>query len=499
MMSKRYVMALDEGSTSARAVLVSMEGQLVSEARNPVVADFPRPGWVELDPVALWQAQRASMEAAMLKVGATTDDIAAVGVTTHRETCMIWDRRTGEPVHPALMWMSKQTDSIVARWKADGLGQLVRERTGLFNDSFFSAPKLAWLIENVPGVRLRAERGELAAGTVDTWLLWNLTGGRSHFTDHSEASRTALFSLGSLTWDKDICAACGVPLPLLAPALASGSMFGEMRPQDVGLPGTAAVPITAIMADQQSGMFGQACFEPGSVKNTYGTAGVLTANTGGKPSVLEGLTASVGWTLDGATDYEAEGVVFHSGQTIQWLRDRLGALQPGDDIEALARTVPDNGGVYIVPAFAGICAPHWVRDAKAGIIGLTLETGRAHVVRAGIEAMAYQTRDNVEALRAGGLPIAELKVDGGATRNALLCQFQADLLGIPVRRPVELERTALGVAHMAGMGVGLWTKQDLADCWQVDRVFEPQMGQDQREALYAGWQAAVRTVTGKVS
>ena len=362
---------------------------------------------------------------------------------------------------------------------------------------FFSAPKLAWLIENVPGVKLRAERGELAAGTVDTWLLWNLTGGRSHFTDHSEASRTALFALETLTWDADICAACGVPLPLLAPALASGSMFGEMRPQDVGVPGTLAVPITAIMADQQSGMFGQACFEPGSVKNTYGTAGVLTANTGDRPSVLEGLTASVGWTLDGKTDYEAEGVVFHSGQTIQWLRDRLGALRDDDDIEALARSVPDNGGVYIVPAFAGICAPHWVREAKAGIIGLTLETGRAHVVRAGLEAMAYQTRDNVEALKAGGLPIAELKVDGGATRNNLLCQFQADLLGIPVRRPTELERTALGVAHMAGMGVGLWTKQDLADRWQVDRVFEPQMGQDQREALYSGWQAAVRTVTGK--
>ena len=498
-MSKRYVMALDEGSSSARAVLVNMDGQIVAEARNPIVANFPQPGWVELDPVALWQAQRASMQAAMHKMGATTDDIAAIGITTHRETCMIWDRRTGEPVYPALMWMSKQTDGIVARWKAEGLDKLVRERTGLFNDSFFSAAKLAWLVENVPGVKLRAERGELAAGTVDTWLLWNLTGGRSHFTDHSEASRTALFALETLSWDEEICAACGVPMALLAPALASGSNFGEIRPQDVGVPGTAAVPITAIMADQQSGMFGQACFEPGSVKNTYGTAGVLTANTGGRPSILDGLTASVGWTLDGKTDYEAEGVVFHSGQTIQWLRDRLGALRPEDDIEALARTVPDNGGVYIVPAFAGICAPHWVREAKAGIIGLTLETGRAHVVRAGLEAMAYQTRDNVEALKAGGLPISDLKVDGGATRNNLLCQFQADILGIPVRRPTELERTALGVAHMAGMGVGLWAKRDLADNWRVDRIFEPKMGQDQREALYAGWQTAVRTITGQAS
>ena len=496
-MSKRYVMALDEGSTSARAVLVNLEGVIVAEARNPVVPAFPRTGWVELDPIALWQAQRASMEAAMAKVGATTDDIAAIGVTTHRETCLIWDRKTGKPVYNAIMWMSKQTDAIVSRWKAEGVDQLVRERTGLFNDSFFSAGKLAWLVENVPGVKARAEKGELAAGTVDTWLVWNLTGGRSHVTDHSEASRTALFNLARLDWDADILAACGVPLPLMAPARPSGFAFGEMRPQDVGVPGTAAVPIMAIMADQQSGMFGQACFEPGSVKNTYGTAGVLTANTGAKPAVLDGLTASVGWTVNGKTDYEAEGVVFHSGQTMQWLRDRLGVLSDGEDIEAVARQVPDNGGVYIVPAFAGICAPHWIREAKAGIVGLTLETGRAHVVRAGLEAMAFQTRDNVEALKAGGLPIPELKVDGGATRNNLLCQFQADILGIPVRRPVELERTALGVAHMAGMGVGLWQQRDLSDNWRVDREFEPRMSADQRESLCAGWDAAVRSVTGK--
>ena len=494
-MSKRYVMALDEGSSSARAVLVDMEGRIVAEARNPIVPLFPRPGWVELDPMALWQAQRDSMRAVMARQGAGAGDIAAIGITTHRETCLIWDRKTGEPIHPVLMWMSKQTDGIVAGWRAAGLDQLIRERTGLFNDSFFSAAKLAWLLENVPGARLRAERGELAAGTVDTWLLWNLTGGRSHATDHSEASRTALFSLATLGWDEDICAACGIPLALLAPALASGAAFGEMRPGDVDVSGSAAVPVTAIMADQQAGMFGQCCFEPGSVKNTFGTAGVLTANTGHRPAVLKGLTASVGWTVGGKTDYEAEGVVFHSGQTMQWLRDRLGVLAESEDIETVARQVPDNGGVYIVPAFAGICAPHWVRNAKAGIVGLTLETGRAHVVRAGLEAMAYQTRDNVEALKAGGLAVPELRVDGGATRNNLLCQFQADILGIPVIRPVELERTALGVAHMAGMGAGLWTQDDLSQRWRAERVFEPQMGADQREALCAGWQKAVTQIT----
>ena len=496
-MSKRYVMALDEGSTSARAVLVNLEGAIVAEARNPVVPLFPKPGWVEIDPIALWQAQRSSMAAVMAKVGATTDDIAAIGVTTHRETCMIWNRKTGEPVHPIIMWMSKQTDGIIARWKAEGLDNVVRQRTGLFNDSFFSAGKLAWLLENVPGVRAKAERGELAAGTVDTWLLWNLTGGRSHLTDHSEASRTALFNLKSLNWDETLCAACGIPMQVLPRALPSNSNFGEMRPSDIGLPGISPVPIMAIMADQQAGMFGQACFEVGSVKNTYGTAGVLTANTGNKQQVLDGLTASVGWSIDDQTDYEAEGVVFHSGQTMQWLRDQLGVLGTGDDVEAVARSVPDNGGVYIVPAFAGICAPHWIRNAKAGIVGLTLETGRAHVVRAGIEAMAYQTRDNVEALRAGGMAVTALKVDGGATRNNLLCQFQADLLGIPVLRPAELERTALGVAHMAGMGVGLWKKSDLSDNWRIDRVFEPEMAEDRREQLYSGWLAALRSVTGK--
>jgi glycerol kinase len=496
-MTPRYVMALDEGSTSARAVLVSLEGQIVSEARNPVTPTFPRPRWVELDPVALWQAQRQSMETAMAKAGATTDDIAAIGITTHRETCLVWDRRTGDPVHPALMWMSKQTDQIVQRWRLDGLDAEFRSRTGLFNDSFFTAAKLAWILENVPGVRERAERGELAAGTVDAWLLWQLTGGRSHFTDHSEASRTALFSLETLDWDEKLTEACAIPHRILPPALSSDSHFGELRPADAGLSGTASVPIMAIMGDQQAGMFGQACFEAGSVKNTYGTAGVLTANSGQRPSILDGLTASVGWTVGGRTAYEIEGVVFHCGQTLQWMRERLGILKPEDDIQEIAQRVPDTGGVYIVPAFAGLCAPHWSRDARASIVGLTLESGAEHIVRAGVEAMAYQTRDNIDVLCAAGIPVPELKVDGGAARSDLLCQFQADILGIPVHRPAELERTALGIAHLAGMGVGLWDQDDLSTGWEAERVFEPAMSERRREELYAGWREAVSTVTGK--
>lgn len=496
-MSRRLAVALDLGSTSARAVVVDASGEVVGEARRPTEPLFPQRGWVELDPWHLWRGLRDSLEEALGAASATTDDIAGAGVTTSRETCLVWDRATGQPIYPAIMWMSKQTDPIVERWRADGLDEEFRARTGLFNDSFFSAAKLAWVLDAVPGARARAEAGELAAGTLDTWLVWNLTGGRSHATDPSEASRTALFSLSDLKWDEVLCEAAGVPVSLLPQVLDSDGFFGEVRPTETGLPGTAPFPITAVMGDQMAGMFGQGCLATGSVKNTFGTAGVLTANTGGKPAILDGLTASVAWTLAGKTDYEAEGVVFHSGQTLQWMRDNLGLVAPDERSEDVAMRAPDSGGVYIVPAFAGICAPHWVRDATASIVGLTLESTGAHVVRAGLEAMAYQTRDNVEAFRAGGFDVPELRVDGGATTNALLCQFQADILGVPVLRPRQLERTALGVAHVAGVGGGLWELEDLAARWEVDRTFEPQISEDQRETLYAGWQAAVRSVISR--
>lgn len=492
----QYALALDLGSTSARAVIVDAGGEVVAEGRRPTEPRFPRRGWVELDPGQLWQALRDSLAEAVHAAGITTDDIAGVGVTTSRETCLMWDRATGEPVHPAIMWMSKQTDPIVERWRSDGLDEVFRGRTGLFNDSFFSAPKAAWLLENVPGVRKRAEAGELAFGTLDTWLVWNLTGGRTHATDPSEASRTALFSLADLAWDDVLCSAAGVPAAVLPGVRASDAGFGEARPAELGLAGTEALRISAVMGDQMAGMFGQGCVATGSVKNTYGTAGVLTANTGDRRVILDGLTASVGWTLGGRTDYEAEGVVFHSGQTLHWLREKLGVLALGERSEDVAARVPDTGGVYIVPAFAGICAPHWVRDASAGIVGLTLESSREHVVRAGLESMAYQTRDNVEAFRAGGFIVEELRVDGGAAANDLLCQFQADILGVPVLRPRELERTALGIAHVAGVSAGLWELEDLATRWKADRVFEPRMSADRREVLYAGWTQAVRTVTG---
>ena len=494
-MSKRLAAALDLGSTSARTVLVNADGEVVAQASRPTDPQFPRRGWVELDPWHLWQGLRDSLAEALASAGATTDDVAGAGVTTSRETCLVWDRATGEPIHPAIMWMSKQTDGIVARWRAEGRDEEFRRRTGLFNDSFFSAAKLAWILETVPGARERAESGELVAGTLDTWLVWNLTGGRTHATDPSEASRTALFSLEDLAWDEHLCAIAGVPLALLPEVRPSDAHFGEARPGELALPGSSPFPVTAVMGDQMSGMFGQGCLSRGSLKNTFGTAGVLTANTGDQPAVLAGLTASVAWTLDGVTDYEAEGVVFHSGQTLQWMREKLGLMTPDERSQDLAEQVPDSAGVYVVPAFAGICAPHWVRDATASIVGLTLETTRAHVVRAGLEAMAYQTRDNVEAFRAGGFDVVELRVDGGAAGNDLLCQFQADILGLPVLRPRQLEQTAMGVAHVAGVAGDLWKMEDLGARWSAERVFEPQMTEDRRAELYDGWCVAVRSVT----
>ncbi|TFD63333.1 glycerol kinase GlpK [Cryobacterium sp. Hh38] len=496
-MSKRYVLALDEGSSSARAILVDPDGRIVSESATPIKARFPSTGWVELDPWDLWNAAKGAMDRTMAQAGVTASDIAAVGVTTHRETCLIWDRQTGQPVYNAIMWMSKQTDDIVARWSADGLDGQIRARTGLRNDSFFSAGKLAWLLEHVPDVRRRAQLGELAAGTVETWLLWNLTGGRSHLTDPSSASRTALFNIGECKWDEWLCAAYGIPMELLPEVVPSDSCFGYL--DAAVLPGghAASVPVMAILADQQAGLFGQACLEAGSAKNTYGTAGVLTVNVGDAPLIVDGMTSSVAWTLGGRTTYEAEGVVFHSGQTLHWLRDKMRAIDSSESSEALAASVPDNGGVYFVPAFAGLCDPHWDRNVRGAIVGLTLETGIEHVVRAALEAMAYQTRDNIDALARGGMRIPTLKVDGGGIANDFLCQFQADILGIAVHRPHGLERTALGVAHVAGSGVGLWNgADDIAVSWRVERVFEPAMSETRREELYAGWQDAVTAARG---
>ena len=483
-----YILALDEGSTSARSVLVDSTGAIVHEARAPVMWRRPRPGWVELDPVVLWQTQLDTIKRVLHAAEADPGDVAAVAVTSHRETMVVWDRRTGEPVHDAIVWISSQTDDIVARWRAQGLDDEFRDRTGLRNDSFFSAAKLVWLLESVPGVRARAEAGDLLCGTIDCWLVWNLTGGRAHVTDPSCASRTALFNLRSLAWDVGLCELLGVPMSLLPEVRPSDDTFGWV--DDSVLDGQ--VPVRAVLADQQASMYGQACFGTGEAKNTFGTAGVLCVNSGTEPLLVDGLTSSVGWSALGDTRYELEGVVFHSGQTMQWLRDGLGLLASTDDIEALASAVPDTAGVYLVPGFGGLCAPYWDRRARACIVGMTLETTKAHVVRAALESMAYQTVDILHALERGGLQVTALKVDGGAAKNNLLCQLLADLSGLQIQRPRELERTALGVALMAGTGVGMWNgPADVESIWALDRVFDPQTDDASRYARRAGWLDAV--------
>ena len=487
----RYILALDEGSSSARAVLIDGDGNIVSEASRTIDPIFPQPGWVELSPADLWDAPKACIEQAMKTAHVTASDIAAVGVTTHRETIVMWDRKTGKPVHNAIMWMSKQTDEIVNEWSAKGLDDEFRKRTGVRNDSYYSASKIAWLLRHVPGVRERAERGELAIGTPDVWMLWNLSGGTAHRVEPSAASRTALLNIHTAQWDEEFCAILDIPVSLLPEIVPSVAEFGEVAKDVLVGDLTHPVPITAMMGDQQAGLFGQACLEAGSAKNTFGTAGVLTVNVGGAPRIMPGMSSSVAWRLGDQVTYEAEGVVFHSGQTVQWLRDKLKLFGNTSEAEEMASSVSNTGGVYLVPAFAGLCDPYWDRNARASIVGLTLESTAAHIARAGLESMAYQTRDNVDKLIAGGIDIRVLKVDGGATRNNLLCQFQADILGIPVERPVGLERTVLGVAHLAGVGIGLWKTEEISDRWILDRTFEPRISEAERESLYSGWQDAV--------
>jgi glycerol kinase len=489
--SGNYILSIDGGSSSARAVIIDAEGKTVVQASRPIDALFPNPGWVELNPADLWNAPKACIDEVMKTANLSAKDIAAVGVTTHRETIVMWDRKTGVPIHNAVMWMSKQTDDIIAEWSAKGLDQEFRRRTGVRNDSYFSAGKIVWLLRNVPGARERAERGELAIGTPDVWMLWNLTGGTAHRIDPGAASRTALMDIHRAQWDEEFCKILDIPMSLLPQIVSSAGIFGEIA--EGILPGKLAhsVPVAAMLGDQQAGLFGQACLEPGSAKNTFGTASVLVVNVGNAPKLMDGMSTSAAWSINDKVTYEAEGVVFHSGQTIQWMRDKLKLFSSTQEVESLAESVTSSNGVYFVPAFSGLCDPYWDRDVKASILGLTLESTSAHVARAGVEAMAFQTRDNVDKLTAGGIEVPELKVDGGATKNNMLCQFQADILGIPVIRPVDPERTVLGIAHMAGSTIGWWSAESISQRWILDRTFEPQMSEDQRESIYQGWQDAV--------
>ncbi|MFM6980402.1 MAG: FGGY family carbohydrate kinase [Micrococcales bacterium] len=490
-MKSRYVLALDEGSSSVRAVLFDENGEAKADYSVAINDIFPNPGWVELDPQEVWNATLEAIHQAMRKLQVTAEDIAVVGITTHRESIVVWDRRTGLPVYNAIKWSSKQTDDIVKRWSASGFDSEIRSRTGVRNDSYFSAGKIAWLLENIDGVREGAADGSYAVGTMDSWLLWKLTGGTRHATDFSAASRTALLNLEQAAWDLELAALLGIPTSLLPAILESDEQFGEVAPGILPGPMKHPVPIRSILGDQQAGLFGQACLNRGEAKNTYGTAGVLTVNVGDKPEIMDGLSSSVAWALNSKLQFEAEGVVFFSGKTIAWLRDNLGLLESSAEAEALAMSVPDNGGVYMVPAFTGLCDPHWDGNVRGAILGLQLDTTKGHLVRAGLEAMAYQTADNVDKMREGGIDIPFLRIDGGAVRNNWLCQFQADVLGVPVLRPTEPERTALGAAHIAGAAVGMWSLESISERWELDREFVPSISEDQRQSLLQGWKDAV--------
>ena len=484
-----FILALDQGTTSSRAIVFKKDGRLVASAQQEFPQIFPSPGHVEHDPEAIWSSQLSTARQAIAKAGIAPNQVAAIGVTNQRETTIVWDKATGKPVANAIVWQSRITAPICEDLKARGLEDLFHERTGLVLDPYFSGTKLNYLLDTVPGLRARAERGEVLFGTVDSFLVWRLTHGRLHITDPSNASRTLLFNINTLSWDDDLLQALDVPRLMLPEVRSSSEVYGET---DASLLG-ARIPIAGIAGDQQAALFGQACFDLGSAKNTYGTGCFLLLNTG-SVAVLShhGLLTTVGWTVGGETTYCLEGAVFIAGAAVQWVRDGLKAITSSPEIERLAASVPDSGGVYVVPAFVGMGAPHWDPYARGLIIGLTRDTAIGHIARATVESMAYQTRDVLDLMqREAGVKLSTLKVDGGAAANDSLLQFQADLLDVNVQRPVVGETTALGAAYLAGLAVGYWASQeDVARNWALERAFEPSMPAEQRERLYRGWTKA---------
>ncbi|MBS0544903.1 MAG: glycerol kinase GlpK [Proteobacteria bacterium] len=490
-----YLLALDQGTTSSRAMVFDAEGRVRGAAQRAFAQHYPHPGWVEHDAQEILRTQFDCARAALADAGVPASELAALGIANQRETTVLWERASGRALAPAIVWQDRRTAADCGRLRAEGWADDLRARTGLELDPYFSATKLAWLLDHLPGARERAERGELAFGTVDSWLVWHLTGGRLHVTDPTNASRTLLFNLHTREWDPLLLERFRIPAQLLPAVVDSIGICGETDAAVLG----AAVPIAGVAGDQQAAAFGQACFAPGMAKNTYGTGCFLLMNTGEVPVASRNrLLTTIAWSARGATRHALEGSVFMGGATVQWLRDGLGLVKRAADIEALAASVPDSGGVVLVPAFTGLGAPHWDAYARGTLIGLTRGTGAGHIARAALEAIALQTVDLVDAMkRDGAAPLRELRVDGGAAANDLLMQIQADLLGVPVLRPRLLETTALGAAFLAGLGVGVWTGEDeLAAQWRVDRVFSPSLPADAREAACARWQRAVERAKG---
>jgi glycerol kinase len=498
-MAKDYILALDQGTTSSRAILFNHDGQIVGTAQQEFRQYYPKAGWVEHDAIEIWQTQLKVARDVMRSQSVTADQIAAIGITNQRETTVVWDRKTGKPIANAIVWQDRRTAGMADALVADGFDKTIAEKTGLVTDAYFSGTKLKWILDHVEGARDRAEKGELAFGTIDTWLVWNLTGGALHITDMSNACRTMLFDIHKKWWSTTVTGKFEIPMGMLPQVVPSSMSYGETLPDLLG----GAIPIAGIAGDQQAASFGQAAFDAGMAKNTYGTGSFMLLNTGTTPVASKNkLLTTIAWKVGdtGAVNYALEGAIFVTGAAVQWLRDELQIITDASETEALATSIEDNDGVYLVPAFAGLGAPYWDPYARGTLVGLTRGSGRAHIVRATLESMAYQTRDVVQAMLADGdLDLKTLRVDGGAIKNNFLAQFQADILGVPVERPKVTETTALGAAYLAGLAVGYWESQEeVRSQWQLERTFEPQMSEDQRNAFYADWKRAVERSQGWV-
>ncbi len=489
----RYIMALDQGTTSSRCILYDKQGNMVSVAQKEFTQIYPADGWVEHDAMEIWSTQMGVAQEALLKVGCTYRDIEAIGITNQRETTIVWDRETGEPIYNAIVWQCRRTAGLCDSLMAAGYGEMIRRKTGLLIDAYFSGTKLKWILDNVDGARRRAEEGKLLFGTVETWLIWKMTGGRVHVTDYSNASRTMMFNINTLDWDDEILALLDVPRAMLPEPVPSSAVYGETEVTIFGGP----IRIAGAAGDQQAALFGQTCFEAGDSKCTYGTGSFLLMNTGSNPVFSQnGLVTTVAWGLDGSVSYALEGSVFVCGAAVQWLRDELNILQSSADSQAMALSVPDSCGLYVVPAFVGLGAPYWDPYARGAVLGITRGANRNHLVRATLESLAYQTCDLIEAMSGDlGRGISSLKVDGGACANDFLMQFQADILNCRVERPVCVETTSLGAAYLAGLATGYWqSKEDVIANWQRDCTFEPAMSPEQRAELLRGWKKAVSRV-----
>lgn len=489
---KRYVLAIDQGTTSTRAMLFTREGKIAGMAQKEFTQHFPKPGWVEHDGLEIWSSVVAVIGQVLTSHNISASEVAAIGITNQRETTLVWDKQTGVPIYNAIVWQSRQTSKICEELKQQGKNDWVRAKTGLLIDAYFSGTKIKWILDHVPGARERAERGELLFGTIDTWLIWKLSGGMAHVTDYTNASRTLLFNIHDLTWDEELLALLDVPKAMLPKVCSSSEVYAYT---DRNLFFGAEVPIAGAAGDQQAALFGQACFEEGMAKNTYGTGCFMLMNTGSKAvSSQHGLLTTIAWGLDGRVEYALEGSIFVAGSAIQWLRDGMRMLKSAADSEQYATRVTSAQGVYVVPAFVGLGTPYWDSEVRGAVFGLTRGTSKEHFIRATLESLAYQTRDVLTAMEAdAGLPLKKLRVDGGAVTNHFLMQFQSDLLSVPVERSEVSETTALGAAYLAGLAVGFWkSRQEIADNWRVERTFDAQMAHAEREELYAGWKKAVQ-------